>query len=1036
MEGGFYYRTAEHSAQQSAATLQLYEDMFKKGDINVLNCSTTMEMGVDIGGISAVVMNNVPPHPANYLQRAGRAGRRNETRAIAYTLCKADPHNQRAFFNPKWPFVTNIAAPKVTLSSARIVQRHVNSALLAQFLKSGINENTTDRTRLTVAWFYLDETAPYFQFYDWLSTQQHVFASIVEELVAGSVLSGVAVSSLVFNTLSQLQELRNYWFNQREQILSFIAGATEPAYKKALELELVRHEQEYLLRDLASRAFLPGYGFPTDVVNLNNYNVEDWSERTKKKTPDREDNIFTSKEKPSRSLDVALREYAPGASLVIDGRVYRSAGVLLKNYYSGKEASALKFDLAWRCQNCGATGVKENAYSNKSTLICTHCQSEVSDIKTVLRPVGFATDFYEPTSNDITSQSFIQLAPPRVQVYGEVLPLPDPRCGFVRFGHDGTVFHHSSGAHNNGYAICLACGKAESMTAYNKVPPELAYDKDHRPIGGATGGKKERSCPGHNVKQNVYLGYHTRTDVLELALRHPVSGQWLSDSREQQIIARTLAVALRDSIANEIGISNSEMGFAVRLDKDLTTKNNRSIIQIFDNVSGGAGFVLSGLNNLRKLLLNAFELLHCPANCGNICSHCLASGDNRVEQNEVDRIATLAWLNNSKLATHLNLPSKLEHIPGVELCSTGPIRFIRSCQHRRASIDEQQHISIFLQGESDNWDLALPKFKDQILTWQMIDKLHVEIVVPSEIKLAQEITRQLQAFSSFGIAIKQVTPTKFYADKAVKLAIQVVTAGECTSILTDNLAVATPNENWLGTDESTIWVTSSQLPAIETEAFTFLADQQTKDDSKIIEIVEQLDGPVNSLDKRLSELFAKQLPDFLQKLESESLISLTYSDRYLKSPWAALLCSAFIKAFIKNNHANININTLCSNANQMGKLLNHDWQIPDEQQYLLTNLLTQEGMENTISINLVDSNRELPHSRVLTLEWRDGSKTQVILDQGVGYWRPKMKHYNQMEHDFYLDPQGQLEEILAKAPDATMTHSASWPTYIVLKNIL
>ncbi|WP_445426662.1 hypothetical protein [Alishewanella sp. HL-SH06] len=120
----------------------------------------------------------------------------------------------------------------------------------------------------------------------------------------------------------------------------------------------------------------------------------------------------------------------------------------------------------------------------------------------------------------------------------------------------------------------------------------------------------------------------------------------------------------------------------------------------------------------------------------------------------------------------------------------------------------------------------------------------------------------------------------------------------------------------------------------------------------------------------------------------------------------------------------------------MGKLLNHDWQIPDEQQYLLTNLLTQEGMENTISINLVDSNRELPHSRVLTLEWRDGSKTQVILDQGVGYWRPKMKHYNQMEHDFYLDPQGQLEEILAKAPDATMTHSASWPTYIVLKNIL
>lgn len=83
VEGGFYYRTAEHSAQQSAQRLQKYEEDFKNGRINVLSCSTTMEMGVDIGGVSAVVMNNVPPHPANYLQRAGRAGRRSEARAIA-----------------------------------------------------------------------------------------------------------------------------------------------------------------------------------------------------------------------------------------------------------------------------------------------------------------------------------------------------------------------------------------------------------------------------------------------------------------------------------------------------------------------------------------------------------------------------------------------------------------------------------------------------------------------------------------------------------------------------------------------------------------------------------------------------------------------------------------------------------------------------------------------------------------------------------------------------------------------------------------
>lgn len=50
-------------------------------------------MGVDIGGITISSMNNVPPHPANYLQRAGRAGRRKETKAISFTLCKDNFHD-------------------------------------------------------------------------------------------------------------------------------------------------------------------------------------------------------------------------------------------------------------------------------------------------------------------------------------------------------------------------------------------------------------------------------------------------------------------------------------------------------------------------------------------------------------------------------------------------------------------------------------------------------------------------------------------------------------------------------------------------------------------------------------------------------------------------------------------------------------------------------------------------------------------------------------------------------------------------------
>ena len=137
-----WYRLEEHSAQRTPEQNQFNEKQFKSGKVNVLNCSTTMEMGVDIGGMSLVAMNNVPPAPANYLQRAGRAGRRGESASAAITLCKNTAHGMEVFKDPLWAFNTTASAPRVRFGSSSIVQRHVNALVLGLFLRAEVPDAT------------------------------------------------------------------------------------------------------------------------------------------------------------------------------------------------------------------------------------------------------------------------------------------------------------------------------------------------------------------------------------------------------------------------------------------------------------------------------------------------------------------------------------------------------------------------------------------------------------------------------------------------------------------------------------------------------------------------------------------------------------------------------------------------------------------------------------------------------------------------------------------------------------------------------
>jgi DEAD/DEAH box helicase domain-containing protein len=248
--------------------------------------------------------------------------------------------------------------------------------LLGAFLRT-LGDTGPDRTKLTVKWFFGGgDTSACSRFVNWLQSKPEGLDARVAELTRGTSLATRSLQSITDSAVAAMQPIQTRWCLEHEKLVQLLASAADEQYRKALGFELKRHEDEYLLRDLAVRAFLPGYGFPTDVVNLNTYNVEDFLERARKRDDrSREDNIFTSKEQPTRGLNIAIREYAPGAQIVIDGRVYRSAGVALHWHSGGARNEAQKFDIAWRCE-CGATGITENAYSN-GDVHCTRCGSKI-----------------------------------------------------------------------------------------------------------------------------------------------------------------------------------------------------------------------------------------------------------------------------------------------------------------------------------------------------------------------------------------------------------------------------------------------------------------------------------------------------------------------------------------------------------------------------------------------------------------------------------------------------------------------------------
>lgn len=1033
VEGGFYYRTAEHSAQQSSTRLGKYEGMFKSGQLNVLNCSTTMEMGVDIGGITAVVMNNVPPHPANYLQRAGRAGRSSESRALSYTVCKDNPHDQQVFANPTWPFETKIPAPAVALNSKRLVQRHVNALLLGSYLCDVVGQTQTERTSLNTAWFFEGEqtTSQCDQFMSWLGSACLPIDDSLNILVRSTALAGVEPVKLRRHTCESIKHLSARWIEKYRFLKSELVASKE-AYRKRLELELTRHSKEYLLRDLAARTFLPGYGFPTDLVTFDNFTIEDYKREAsaEKLKFDREDNVSRYKGLASRNLAIAIREYAPGAEIVLDGRVFRSAGVSLHwHNLSTDSKEAQRIDAAWRCDSCGTVGYEEGVI-NSSELLCSNhiCQAVIKpkNIRRVLQPTGFVTDAYAQASNDISHQKFIPVQTAWVFVDAKRTKLPNPSLGYMCSGADGKVFHHSLGEHGTGFALCMSCGRAESMLRDSEFPKSLSPSGEHyapRPTkDDRINGRSH--CPGSsNIQSEIALGAISFTDVFELSLRHPVSGEFIQDTDEGRKIAMTLAVALRRALGEILGISPTELGYATRPHKIEGGIPIRSI-QLFDVISGGAGFASNAPLHIESLLKGMFEKLDCHCEAG--CSECLLDSQTRHDHDKINRRLALSWLGES-FPQHVGLSdeeklgfSDGKYAPGS--AETVIRRFISA---------GAQKLVLLTSKQSENWDLLAPQFKKALQTYAILDKLTVELVLPSK-EFDKSILEDLRVLELMDVKlVKSVTDLPEYLIGQIHLPNQVITLSSRSATVSN-----TPGSNWH--QEGELIVLSRICKPIDTLALEFQSTPDGKSSQALIKdisIQHELNGSVHKFGEKFWELVSAKVNSVGDALRSQKIRKISYSDRYIQNPVAISILGSLLMHLKPSlaEGAVVELNTLFKRGKLVGQRAFDDWVSQDDFEFFAQKWLTaMTGKKALMNVEL--SNRDIPHRRKLVIEFENSSELHLRFDQGVGYWQIRFGHSRSIFFNFSLPVEDQLMQMARALESASIQNSESkWATDVVVE---
>lgn len=538
----------EHTAQIERKVAKQYQKDFKEKKINILSCSTTFEMGVDIGDLETVYMRNVPPTPANYVQRAGRAGRRKDSSAFVLTYCSAKSHDYTYFDDPTKMIAGIIQPPHFDVSNEKIVLRHLVAASFGFFFKKHFEyfcsiEDLIFNGGIEAYKEYLDEKP-----------------NDLREYIDNKLLYDIKLDYKNYKWVEDKDYLDklNYFVSDIQNNIKELETYKAEAIKDdnlrqadAIKNQIATIKNCKVIDDLSKYSIIPKYGFPVDVVNLDVY-----------------ENGFKRHDKDlSRDLRIAISEYAPDSEVIVDGKKYTSRYINLP-----KQSEFVKqyYEI---CPDCGRVNISLTPYGLSE---CNHCKGQLHLSQ---EPAFFVVPEYGFKTGPNKEGTRIK---PKRSYAGEVAYVGGKTTKKVnklgRISIESTSDDELFIRNKSNFYYCPECGYAELKK--NSVPEINRKHKNYRDF----------KCNNQTLYK-IQLGHKFKTDVTRFII------PTLHSYEKNRYPALSFLYAFLEGISEAFNIERNDIDGLVEKNMDSDTID----ILIFDNVPGGAGH--------SKRLLNQDELI-------------------------------------------------------------------------------------------------------------------------------------------------------------------------------------------------------------------------------------------------------------------------------------------------------------------------------------------------------------------------------------------------------------------------------------------